>query len=374
MRRVTDRDSPYTFLQQRLRYTDQHPDRPWTVFIENVPQWPGDSVRVAPTEQRLLTSYGPCNGSAALIQTIAERERQRYGLTLSDEQVLITNGALHGLYLLFREHYRPGATALCQAPVLGSIADNLQSCGYQISFFDAQPDLEELRRRCTPDVRLIYLNSPHNPTGSVCAAPLLEQLVALAQERGIALIVDQVYDDFTFDGAARLSPLMYSDAWDQLYAVNSMSKNYGAPGLRIGWIISAPPNIAALAGRLERECIAVGGSAQAQAQTLIEQGNQPLLAHVEQRRAAIEQRLRQIPQIRFARPQGGTQFFVALPVADVEAFADQLLLDSGLVLATSSNYAGLEGAFVRVPIGYPATTADRAIALLEGALAQAAHD
>jgi beta-methylarginine biosynthesis bifunctional aminotransferase len=196
----------------------------------------------------------------------------------------------------------------------------------------------------------------------------MNQLVELAQERGIKLIVDLVYDSFTFDDVHPPSPLLYSDSWHHLYIVNSMSKNFGAPGLRIGWIISDDANIQTLAGLLERECIAVGGSAQEQAAHLIRLGNQPLVEQVQAGRLAVEQMLQAIPALRFRRPAGGTQFFVELPIEDVEAFADFMLLEYGLVLATTSNYAGLSGAFVRIPMGRQLETVHRALALLSAGL------
>ncbi|HVG59543.1 MAG TPA: beta-methylarginine biosynthesis bifunctional aminotransferase [Hyalangium sp.] len=376
MNRVTLKDSPYTFLQQRLGYMERHPDRAWTSICENVPQWPaGRLPPLAVAEPRYVTEYAPASGYSELVEAIASREQRMYGFRPPQESVLVTNGALHALSLIFRAHYRPGAAVLCQAPVLGSITEILRHCGYRIIFFQVtrgRVDVERLRTECTEDVRLIYFNSPHNPSGEVCTRETVEQLVALAQERQAGLVADMIYDSYCFGEERPINPLMISQDWQRLYAVNSMSKNYGAPGLRIGWIVSDPRNIAPLGGALERETVAVSGISQVQARRMLEHGNEALLEAVRQGRQTISERLSSfITGVECEPPAGGVQYFLRLPVADVEAFGDYMLVEHGLVLVTTSNYDGLGGSFMRLPMGYPVATLQRAMELLSLGLSAA---
>src|SRR5258708_3519605 len=168
MPRVTSPKSPYTFLQQRLQYISRYPEQSWLVFVENVPQWSPSSLAELAPAGSLITGYGPCNGYDDLLASIRDRENNMYCLGLMNDRILVTNGALHGLSLLFRVLHRPGATALCQAPVLGSIADMVANNGYRTVFFSTDAgelDIQTLSRQCTDDVCLIYINTPHNPTG-----------------------------------------------------------------------------------------------------------------------------------------------------------------------------------------------------------------
>ena len=371
MQRITRSDSPFTFLQQRLVFADRDPHRPWTFFIDNVPQWPAKLPPPATFDQQLVTMYGACRGDEALAQAICDREAHMYDLRLTPEQVLITNGALHGLSLLFRCYYQPEARAVCHAPIITSVAENLQSIGYQVTLCGSsggELDLDALTSQWDPTVRLIYINTPNNPTGAVCSPATMQGLVQFAQEQHVALIVDAVYDSFVFHNAKVQNPLTLSAAWNQLYVVNSMSKNFGAPGLRIGWIESAAENIEMVAGMLERECIAIAGGAQQYACQLIRGGNQPLVDLVREGKMVAADLLARMDRVEFHDLAGGTQFFAKLPVEDIEAFADYMQLEHGLVVATTSNYVGVHGSFVRIPIGYPKTTIQHALTLLETGL------
>ncbi|MEW6679538.1 MAG: hypothetical protein AB1297_00755 [bacterium] len=101
---------------------------------------------------------------------------------------------------------------------------------------------------------------------------------------------------------------------------------------------------------------------------LLKHGNQPLVESVLVGKQFIEKSLSYFSDIRFNQPSGGTQFLIEFPVDDVEAFADYMMVEYGLVLATSNNYVGVEGSFVRIPMGYPAETLKRALVLLRKGL------
>jgi aspartate/methionine/tyrosine aminotransferase len=148
-----------------------------------------------------------------------------------------------------------------------------------------------------------------------------------------------------------------------------MSKNFGSPGLRVGWIASSPENVAALAGVLERENISVCGPAQDAARALLDGGNAALAARTAAGRQRLGERLAAVDGVRFALPAGGTHLVARLPVADVEDFCDFALVEAGLGLVSSSNYEGVSDPFVRLPLGVPAAVIDEAVGLLDQALA-----
>jgi aspartate aminotransferase len=368
MNRITSKDSPYTLLQQRLQFIARHPERSFTIFLENVPQW-DSPLKLQDQNEIFIREYAPCNGYDFLIQALQERDQDKYGLDLQPEHVMVTNGAMHALSLIFRSLYKPGAAALVQAPALGSVADILKASGYEIVYFSSnhqgEVEIEQLERLYREDVQLVYINTPHNPIGDILSEQSLKRLVQFVQERGIALVTDMIYDSFTFGSAVTHSPLSISADWEHLYTVNSMSKNYGAPGLRIGWITSAADNIKRLSGLCESECVSISGLSQWQALALLQKGNDELVEIVNHRKVLIEQKLARMEQIEFTNPAGGTQFFVKLPVDDIDLFADFMLVEYGLALTTTSNYAGVEGSYIRIPLVYPVSTTERALELLD---------
>jgi beta-methylarginine biosynthesis bifunctional aminotransferase len=159
-----------------------------------------------------------------------------------------------------------------------------------------------------------------------------------------------------------VSPLALTDDWRGIYVVQSMSKNFGAPGLRIGWIVSAPERIEPLAGELEREHIAISGVTQHQAAALLARGNAALVDSVVERRRAILDELVRHPRLGFREPRGGALIAIDVPVDDIELFADTLMVEHGIVVVTSGHYEGATGApFIRFPLGIPPEVSRQAI-------------
>ncbi|GAA6143182.1 hypothetical protein NBRC116584_30000 [Hydrogenophaga sp. 5NK40-0174] len=199
------------------------------------------------------------------------------------------------------------------------------------------------------DVAAIYLNTPHNPTG--CAVPKddILSLAALAERYRLELIVDAVYEDYVFDGLDASIPRL--PHCDHFFLINSVSKNYGSPGLRIGWVVASKKNIDRLTGVLERECVAVCSIAQSRAADVLENGNVSLVHHVERNRKGVFEALRSVRGGAFASTSAGTQVMLQCEVDDIEAFADYSLSKYGLILATARNYANIASQSVRIPLG-----------------------
>lgn len=371
-RSIVDANSPFTFLQQRLRYVDASPGRTFINIAENVPSWPSPLPDAALLAEDSLT-YGPCEGSAFLLREIEARERAVNGLSPQPDEILVTNGALHGISLIVRMLARPGSVAWVQAPVYTCIPQMLRAAGFRIRYFSATAGLGELEHASGEDMRLIYVNSPNNPTGQVLTSAQMARLAALAAERGAKLLADVVYDSFAMPGVDRGSPLADRAAWPHVYTVNSMSKNYGSPGLRVGWVLSSAENVRALSALLERECVCVAGPSQRLAASILKYGNGVLVAHVEQGRRRLMEALRQLPTIACEPGPGGTQLFASLPVEDIEAYGDTVLRELGLLLATCSQYEGVSGPFIRLPLGAPWDTLAQALSMLAESLAIYGH-
>jgi beta-methylarginine biosynthesis bifunctional aminotransferase len=368
---VLDPSSPFTVLVQRLNYAARHPERRFINLADNVPCWPTRPAFSAAQASHLY-EYAPSEGNPTLLTTVRTREHRRWGIDVALDEILITNGALHGLALVSGALRAPGSIALCQAPILSCVGELLRRDQFDVRYFEVtngQPNWDMLRAELAHGPRLVYLNTPNNPTGAMIEPAAARELIGLAQAHGATVVVDSVYDDFIFEGSHGASPLSHGADRARLYVINSMSKSHGLPGIRVGWTISSAANITALASAMELDCIAVAGQMQVMAAEVMSNGNAALVDNVRAGRALVARRMAATPELGFRLPPAGSQLMIELPVDDIEAFGDMALVEHGLILATSGQFERAPRAMVRIPTGASLSDLDEGLTLLHRALA-----
>ena len=181
--------------------------------------------------------YGTAAGSAPLRQAIAAA----HGVSADD--VVVTVGGMHALFLLAFSLCDRGDEAVVASPLFPLARNALAAVGAEIRTlpfsFDAgyQPDLDALRRLLSPRTRLVSLASPQNPSGVAIPPGTLRDIVAVmrAQSPQAWLLVDETYREAAY-GDDTIAPSGL-EAGDRVISVASLSKCHGAPGLRIGWAI-----------------------------------------------------------------------------------------------------------------------------------------
>ena len=156
------------------------------------------------------------------------------------EDVIATSCAEEGIFLLYHAVLRPGDHAIVETPCYESALQVARSTGAEVSQWRRRyedgwaHDLDALERLIRPETRMLYLNQPHNPTGTLMARPVFEHVIGLARDHGLVLFSDEVYRELEHDHAERLPPAC--DEYERAVSLGSISKSYGLPGLRIGWI------------------------------------------------------------------------------------------------------------------------------------------
>jgi aspartate aminotransferase len=367
---ITNLSLPTSMLEQRLEYARTVLGA-YLDYSENVPKWPaGASPDLTLEPVGTAKCYPPTRGLPELIEAVRQRERRRYGLDLNHNQVLVTNGALHALSLVFEITRRlPGVVAY-HAPMFRSIAGGLRMAGLRAVPFAVEEGMfspPANLQRGTP-VRLIYVNVPNNPTGATLSSEGMLRLVNYARAAGAKIVFDLVYDDFVARSSDPIHPALVDVPWDDLFIVNSVSKNYGAPDLRIGWLESAADNIAQVAGVLEDRCIAVSQPSQRTAVKLLNTSNAPLLDAVRRGRQTLDELRGRHPTLNFTRSDAGTQYILPVTGLEIQRFADYMLAEHQLLIATSENYVGCVQPHVRLPLAYPDPVLRRASELIAGGL------
>jgi aspartate/methionine/tyrosine aminotransferase len=191
-------------------------------------------------QQRLLElrlGYTEVPGSPELREAIAARYEH-----IEPEHVLALAAAEEGIFVTYHGLLGAGDHAVIETPCYGSALELARSTGANVSVWQRRHedgwahDLEELERVLRPHTKLIYLNSPHNPTGSQMSRGTLERVLELAAERDAVLLSDEVYRGLEHDESKRLPAAC--DLYDRAISLGTVSKAYGLPGLRTGWLAS----------------------------------------------------------------------------------------------------------------------------------------
>ena len=186
--------------------------------------------------------YVQTTGIPRLRELIAAKLRDVNGIPVTDvEDVLVTNGGIHGLYIICRAILEPGDEVLLPDPEWPPAAGNILAAqgvpvGYKLYEGNSWlPDLDEIISKITPRTKILYLNSPNNPTGGVLTRAYLEKLAAIAHQHGLWVISDEAYEDVVFDGE-HISIASFPGMYQRTIPLYTFSKSYAMTGLRLGYI------------------------------------------------------------------------------------------------------------------------------------------
>lgn len=193
----------------------------------------------ASTLERLLQlplGYSEARGTVALRSALASTYTN-----VSPDQVLVTTGAIEANFLLFNVLLDKGDHVIAPYPAYQQLYTVPQTIGCDVSLWKVGPetnyryDVDALERMVTPKTRLIIVNTPHNPTGAMLSPADAKRVYALAESVGAWVIGDEAYRWLSVpDGDPFAAPVVESGP--RGISVGTLSKPYGLPGLRIGWI------------------------------------------------------------------------------------------------------------------------------------------
>jgi len=194
---------------------------------------------LTPAEIEALTAvelgYTQTNGTIGLRERIAALYP---GLGL--DQILATAGSSEANFLLMWSLIEPGDEVLFELPNYMQMGGLLRAFGAKVKTFELreglgwQPDLDEMGRLVTAKTKLIVLTNPNNPTGSVLSAESMQGIIDLAARADAWILADEVYQGAELSG---LTTPSFWGKWEKSLVVSGLSKAYGLPGLRVGWIV-----------------------------------------------------------------------------------------------------------------------------------------
>lgn len=190
--------------------------------------------------------YVPMQGYMPLREALAEKVEFLYGQAVNpDTQITITPGGTYAIYTALTTVLQPGDEVIVFQPGYDSYIPNVQINGavpvlIDLKFPEYKIDWNEVKQKITPKTRMIMLNSPHNPTGSVLHEEDIQQLRSIVINSNILILSDEVYEHLMFDGLPHLSMLRYPDLMKRSFVCFSFGKTYHCTGWKLGYCISSP--------------------------------------------------------------------------------------------------------------------------------------
>ena len=201
--------------------------------------------------------YAPGPGVPALREAIARHQERHYGLRLDPAtDVVVTTGATEGIAAAILGLVDPGEEVVVLEPYYDSYVAMIQMAGGVRRAVTLRPlptggfglDLAELRAAVTPRTRLILLNSPHNPTGTVLTRAELEAVAEVAIEHDLLVVTDEVYEHLTYAGAERphIPLATLPGMFERTLTLSSIGKSYSFTGWKVGWATGPAELVGAL--------------------------------------------------------------------------------------------------------------------------------
>jgi aspartate aminotransferase/aminotransferase len=318
----------------------------------------------------------PARGLLSLREAICRRLAEECGASIDPgREVLITNGAMNALHVVFLGLLEPGDEVIVPAPCF-FLEGLVERLGARLVFVSMQEerdfawDLERIQRAISGRTKLLFLNTPVNPTGYILTQQEIEQLAHMAVVHGICILSDESYDRLAYDGRRHISPLTLADWRKHTVLVRSFTKSYVMPSWRVGYIVAEAGLTALFLKMFEwinlnanYVCQAAASAAMSGPQQWLSGASCMLQASRDRVLAGIQR----LP-LKCVKPQGGPFIFPNVSQLGVQGdeFADLLLQKLGVSAVAGAAFQSPP--HVRIPIGASSEIIDELVSRLQQAV------
>lgn len=216
---------------------------------QGYPDFPMNQELIALVNEAMkkdFNQYVPMQGYLPLRESIAEKVSFLYNSSLNpDTQITITPGGTYAIYTALTTVLQPGDEVIAFEPAYDSYIPNIEVNGaipvlINLDFPDYKIDWSKVRQKISPKTKMIMLNSPNNPTGSVLSEQDMNELRSIVKDTNIFILSDEVYEHLVFDNIAHQSILRYPDLLERSFVCFSFGKVYNCTGWKLGYCISSP--------------------------------------------------------------------------------------------------------------------------------------
>nr|WP_057924310.1 pyridoxal phosphate-dependent aminotransferase [Burkholderia ambifaria] len=331
-----------------------------------LPFWFGESDRVTPTFIRDAaaaalrdgaTFYTHNLGTVPLRDAIADYVSVRHGATAA-ETIAVTSSGVSALMLAAQLLVGPGDRVVAVTPLWPNLVEIPKILGAQVECVplghgDAgwRLDVDRLLAALTPDTRMLFVNSPNNPTGWTMSRDDQQAVLAHCRRHGIWVVADEVYERLAFGAAGASSFLDIASRDERVIVVNSFSKAWATTGWRLGWLVAPAAVMGDLSKLVEYNTSCAPGFIQSAGEVALRDGEPFVKSFVTALRGARDHlvaALHTLPGVDVPPPPGAMYLFLRLPGADDSfAFCKSLVREAGLGLAPGRAFGPEGEGFVR---------------------------
>lgn len=326
------------------------------------------------------THYTPSNGIPELREALAKKFIQEYGLSYSPEnEILVTVGATEAVSLALLAFINPGDEVLlpdpgfvCYKPAV-LIAGGIPVSMPMLENDGFKPDIETVTSLITKKSRVIIINSPNNPTGSILTYDELAELAKLAVENDLVVISDEVYEKIVYDDAKHYCLATFPGMRGRTIVVNSFSKTYAMTGFRVGYALGPEDLISAMFLVQQFTVACVDGPAQYAATAALE-GSQKFVSNMvskfDKRRRLVYKRLSEIEGFDCSLPKGAFYAFPNIKAFKTASddFSEFLLKEAQVFVTPGSSFGRYGEGFLRLSYAAAYEKIDEALGRIERAI------
>lgn len=321
------------------------------------------------------TGYGPSPGFPELRERIAEEIRKTRGISATGDSVVVTPGGKPIMFFLMMAVVDPGDEVLYPNPgfpIYESMINFVGGVPVPMQLHESKDfniDIDEIAAQITDRTKLMVINSPNNPCGSIVPREDLSQLSELAKKHDIIVLSDEIYSKFLYEGEHH-SISTFPDMKERTIILDGFSKSYAMTGWRIGYGVM-PLELVEPISRLATNSVSCTASFTQMAAMEAISGPQDdsytMVAEFKKRRDIIVEGLNQIKGIRCPVPKGAFYAFPNIEETGMSSqqFADDLLNKAGVACLTGQAFGEYGDGFVRFSFANSAENIEKALDRIE---------
>ena len=324
------------------------------------------------------THYTPSPGIMEVREAIARHQTERQGYDVGADSIIVTPGGKPIMFFTILALADEGDEVVYPNPGFPIYESMIRFAGATPVPWplreenDFAADVDELRTLVTPRTKLIIVNSPNNPCGSVIPEENLRRIAEIACEADAVVLSDEIYKDFYFEGS-HASITRFPGMRERTVILDGLSKSYAMTGWRIGYGVMPEPLVEPVSRLMTNSVSCTAAFVQQAAVTALHSSQAPteaMVAEFRERRSVIVDGLRALPGIRVREPKGAFYVFPNIEGTELSSreFEHKMLYEAGVSLLSGTAFGHLGDGYIRISFANSQANLSEALRRMEQAL------